>query len=818
MTTVESLTLGGCTPTPLASYLKALGILRLISSDANHVSGQAADSNARGWWEDECFRVTTVLDRDSLLEFFLYEYAPSPIIAPWNGRAGFLEREHDVGTLAMRPKAERIVRMESSHATRFRSLRSTIKVLRQDKQIRRYNHLRTERKALEKELKDLTGDERRDAEDRKKELVELEKTVKGALLPDLRSTTGLQHLAFVDTCYGLATRNFPAPLLIGGGVDGSRDFGSDFIEALGELFDGDSGAPVNGVTAELSVALFGAAGRLNRRGSLGLFTPQQSGLKSTTGFEVGGDKEIYPLNSWDVVLAMEGMTMFAGASTRRWDATVEAHAAFPFTFQPTTASAAGLSAADPNHPRCEIWTPLWFKPARSLEILAVFSEGRLTLGYGSVQTGLDAARSVSLTGQARGISGFERYSLIQPDSKKPHQATPVGRFRVPERPHRDLTADLEEGDWLKRAQRFGNRRLAPTQFKLTMRRLEDALFQITEPTRAANGTTEALVALGRLVAWFTTNPRAREDLRPPPRLSSDWMKTADDASPEFRVAASLAGLGLRPPRHVEPLEEDGPTSVSATDRAMPMACHFAPVVGDRFVGDPHGIWTSETKPPDLVWGTRSLILNLIHVLERRLVDATMRGLHEKPVWGATYAGVHDVGAFLLGDFNDARCGALLAGLIWARPTRLPTNAPETFAPVPFAYAALKPIFTSDKTLRDIGAVAETARLPIPPEIVSRLRAGGTRCDGRMTDVVVRAALARARSSGMPSPFEFARSGGRRREVRAGRFGAGLSAARLAAALLIPVGGSVVKSLVDRAYPGVLTETNTESTEDMTNVT
>ena len=36
----EPLTLGGCAPTPLASYLKALGVLRLISSDANHVSGQ----------------------------------------------------------------------------------------------------------------------------------------------------------------------------------------------------------------------------------------------------------------------------------------------------------------------------------------------------------------------------------------------------------------------------------------------------------------------------------------------------------------------------------------------------------------------------------------------------------------------------------------------------------------------------------------------------------------------------------------------------------------------------------------------------------
>ena len=55
MATIESMTLEGCAPTPLASYLKALGVLRLLSSDANHVGGQAADPRSRGWWEGEHF-------------------------------------------------------------------------------------------------------------------------------------------------------------------------------------------------------------------------------------------------------------------------------------------------------------------------------------------------------------------------------------------------------------------------------------------------------------------------------------------------------------------------------------------------------------------------------------------------------------------------------------------------------------------------------------------------------------------------------------------------------------------------------------------
>ncbi len=50
MATHEPVVLDGCAPTPLASYLKALGVLRLLSSSTNNFSGQAVDPRARGWW------------------------------------------------------------------------------------------------------------------------------------------------------------------------------------------------------------------------------------------------------------------------------------------------------------------------------------------------------------------------------------------------------------------------------------------------------------------------------------------------------------------------------------------------------------------------------------------------------------------------------------------------------------------------------------------------------------------------------------------------------------------------------------------------
>jgi CRISPR-associated protein Csx17 len=81
--------LKGCAPAPLANYLKALGVLRLVVE-------QEADPEARGWWQDERFRLLTKLTRDELEQFFLHRYAPTPLLSPWNKGCGFLRQlPHD---------------------------------------------------------------------------------------------------------------------------------------------------------------------------------------------------------------------------------------------------------------------------------------------------------------------------------------------------------------------------------------------------------------------------------------------------------------------------------------------------------------------------------------------------------------------------------------------------------------------------------------------------------------------------------------------------------------------------------------------------
>ncbi len=839
--TGEPLSLNGCAPTPLASYLKALGVLRLISSPANHVSGEAADPHARGWWENECFHLRTKLSRAALLHFFLHDYAPSPIIAPWNGRAGFLEG--DAGETSDRTGARLMRAIDESDCPRLELMRRTVHSLRGNHDLTEYNKLRALGKDLEKESRNLTGDEKKMKENETKKVRKKAQEIKSLLLPILRSDMDSHHVCYIDACYVLSADEAAAPLLGSGGNDGSRDFGVNFAEKLESVIDFENGTPTDCADFKLDSALFDVVGRAGECDAMGQYSPGHFGPNATVGY-----KGSNPLNPWDLVLAMEGALMFAGALTRRWGTAGGSRGAFPFTFEPTGAGTGSLSSEDPNRPRGEVWTPVWTKPAMFSEVAAIFAEGRLTAGQRTARTGLDAARSVARLGSSRGLGGFERYSIIQPDSKIPYQATPLGRFNVPDRPRKDLVDDLETGNWLDSARRQVDKKTVPARARQVMRRLEDALFQMTSPNHGREGTQYALMALGSLVAWLATNPKVRGTLTPPPLLSSDWIREADDDSPEFRIAAALAGLGLPapgPPEQVETVQiddaggddESSPAlETPSTERsagapmpvrvkiAPPMAAHFAPLDEEKFFSKrtlrTRRAWSKDGgAPPTVVWGAGPLVPNMLAVLERRLVEAAIRGLDDKPLASATAARLADVAAFLSGDFDDTRCAALLAGLVWAQPTRLrSTGAHADAPPVPVAYAALKPVFTPDAALHGAGALPGTTRMPVPPGLLARLRTNGDSRDGRASDLAVRTALARARASGLPTPFGASRSGSWKSKVEGGRMGAGVPADRLAAALLIPVGELALTALIKRAYPGALPEPedNTVTAEDTTN--
>jgi CRISPR-associated protein Csx17 len=81
MTRIQVHPLPGLNPDSLATYLAAVGIFRLLA--------EQKDACVRGFWRDEHFVLVTELDWDAIEQFFLQDYSPTPILAPWNMESGF---------------------------------------------------------------------------------------------------------------------------------------------------------------------------------------------------------------------------------------------------------------------------------------------------------------------------------------------------------------------------------------------------------------------------------------------------------------------------------------------------------------------------------------------------------------------------------------------------------------------------------------------------------------------------------------------------------------------------------------------------------
>ncbi len=788
----EQLTLPGCAPTPLASYLKALGVLRLISSPANHVSGDAADPNARGWWEDECFHLRTTLHRDALLHFFLHEYAPSPIIAPWNGGSGFYPKDNKDGFKAL---------AQGEIADRFTHIAS---VMRDSARI-------VERFNLNESPKGAT---------------------KVEFVASLRSEISDGALSWLDAVLALSGDGLAYPELLGtGGNDGRLDFTNNYARRLVSrqkpvgLFDAYSGQPRDGVSHLLEDSLLKRPVLGMYSAAIGQFAPGAAGGPNATN-DYSGDAKV---NAWDFVLMLEGATAFAGTATRRYQhasrsgtgATTRSGASFPFTVRAVGAGWGGLGTTDENDARAEFWAPIWTRPTRAVEIDSLLGEGRAVLNDRTVKDGLDFARAVGSLGVSRGFRQFQRFGFFMRFGMT-YLAAPIGRRSAAPAIGARLVADLDAGGWLDSVRGVARRKEAPGAARRAIKRLEDALFALSSAKDATREAQRSLVALGDVGVWLARSVHGRGATgRPPPILSAAWVRTADDGSAEFRIAAALASLGLS--CLIEGVSEFSDTKDNAllskdSNDHLPMAAHFASINEKKFFYrnqlSKYRAWNETDMSRTQVWSAGPLVPNLIAVLERRLVEAMIRSMEDKPLSGFGAARLVDVAAFLSGDFDDDLCAQFLAGLIWARPTRLRRVSVPISTLVPFAYTSIKPLFVSDVALRRIGVLPPAAKMPIPPGLIARLRAAVGSRSGQAIDNAVHLAFARARASGLPTPFAAGRSAGH--QTGAGRMGAGVRADRLAAALLIPIHDQALNALIKRAYPGTLLEDDDVITEDISN--
>lgn len=477
--------LQGCRTEPLGSYLKALGILRLI--------GEQKDPDSRGHWRGDEFVLTTKLDREELKVFFLDKYVPTPVVSPWNNGSGFKEEKNPKAVAALRLVA-------NATMPRLAPYREAIEVGRQ----------------IHADM--ISGG-----------------WEKARTVAACRSRLPDPALAWVDTAVVLASAGEVFPPLLGtGGNDGRFDFSVAFMSRLADVFGMrvGRGSPDRSQSALwLEDALFGEPTALLCE-TAGQFMPGAVGGANSA--PTGSAPSM--VNPWDWVLLVEGAVAFAGGVARRMNTTSPGRAAIPFTAE---ASAVGYgSSAAAEGTRGEVWAPLWSQPASAAEVRRLLEEGRVTWRGQQARSALDFARGAADLGTDRGVRGFVRFGLLERNG----QATAAVRLSVVStraHPAVRLTAALDP--WISRVRRSDMR---PQAVGSGLGAVDRALFRTTQ-SGAQRDLQRLLASLADLeeVVGRAKGFRARTGIPPLTGIRSrDWFAALDDGTDEFRLAAAWASL------------------------------------------------------------------------------------------------------------------------------------------------------------------------------------------------------------------------------------------------------------------------------------
>lgn len=483
MTRVEH-TLGGCRPEPLASYLKALGVLRLVA-------GQV-DPTVTGRWDGDRFVLGTTLAWDDLVTFFLDAYVPTPVVSPWNSGSGF--RREGKANLEV---------LEHSSGPRFEPYRRTIAVAR----------------ALLQRQRELGWKNR--------------PTVVAACRSELPD----EALPWVDAAIVLTGDGFKCPPLLGsGGNDGHLDFSDNFQQRVIDALDVGTHAPAAARRrAWLEDALTGTSRAPVLEASPGQFDPGGAGGSNSSA--LGKARTL--VNPWDFVLLIEGTMLFASGASRRLGAGARGMAAMPFMVRAIPAGYA--SAAAGEGARGELWAPLWSGPAGVQELARLFGEGRAEWRGRRAGSALDLARAAVSLGVDRGIRSFSRYSFVERFGKS-YQAVPAGRTTVTVRPEVVPLGDLDA--WVERVRRATN---PPASVSSALRSFDQATFDLVHAGGgpAVLRVLAAAAAMELAVCRATGFREGKSSILPIRGLSAArWVPAllsgSADATAETRLAIALS--------------------------------------------------------------------------------------------------------------------------------------------------------------------------------------------------------------------------------------------------------------------------------------
>ena len=530
--TVHVHRLEGCAPSPLAFYLKAIGILRLAS--------EQADSGTRGWWEGDRFQLATSLSDSDLQEFLLREYSPTPLLAPWNGASGFfntwdkktgrlrrsknfnaLARIEQLGTIEKRWEDFGKAKVAADRILANVSKRCDVASL-SDKD--RGNLLiipdrQSPNDTLEGKSSNLLVADKNDD----KPIIQMAMQRTQSHVPFYRS-------AVID----VGDTKPEYPIMWGsGGNDGAMDFTARYMENLLIALDSSeletSRQWLKGAIWGIGVFNLLAGGE----GKVGQFHPFGAGGANLVNGP--GSQNDTLLNPWDFVLMLEGAISFTSYASRQFGSNRIGFAS-PFSVRSCAAAYASASLSDEGT-RGEQWMPLWSNPITYKELRQLLAEGRAQLGSKQVQEPLDLARAVARLGTARGITSFQRYGYIERNGQS-NLAIPIGKFTVKDQKSGHLSCLDDLDPWLGRLRRELRGQNVSARLVQAERNLLNALFRSTESPEIPHLWQGVLLCLGEVEKIMRTGSGFAA--QPVPRLRPEWVAACNDGSAEFRLALCFA--------------------------------------------------------------------------------------------------------------------------------------------------------------------------------------------------------------------------------------------------------------------------------------
>ncbi len=469
--------LQGFRPTPLASYLAALGLVRVLA--------QQADPLLRCWWEGDAMVLETEVS--DLGGWLVNDYAPTPVLSPWNGGSGFGAKDK-----TSKVALEALVATADPRLDGFRaSYEAVIRVV-------------------------------------KRQSVGLDMG-KPTLVRRLRNEAPDAMLEWLDAAVLVLADSLAFPPLLGtGGNDGRLDFSTNFHQRLLELL-----AP-EGVKRSRSVAwasdlVSGEAVTPLARSTSGQFDPFASGGKSSGSFGEGVSLN----NPWQAVLMVEGSMVFASGATRRLSAEGSSRAAMPFTVLASEAGSGSSSTSEASNSRGEVWVPIWDQPLAYSEVRQLFREARAHWRGHPATRAAHMYEAVRSGGVSRGVNRFVRFGFHQRNGLA-FVATALDSVAVDVDPAVRLLGPIER--WLEgigRGSAIVNsdlNRARRLQVEFARRPSSDVLLDL-------------LSTITRLQLSHTASPAATAFVRPlrlPSGSVMQFLADRNDLSTEVRLAAGLA--------------------------------------------------------------------------------------------------------------------------------------------------------------------------------------------------------------------------------------------------------------------------------------